>query len=308
MQTRLPALRPWSRGTGKSKARAIVFAAALTAGVLSTAPARAADSEPHRLQFPFREASAVDYAMLATGYAAYGVLGLLVPPAHEARWASPVLIDGRARHALIAPTRAARSRADLVSDVGVVASLALLAGDSIVVAGVLDANLDVALELALMDAQVFALSGTLLHALQLSVARERPDIAPCDRDATHSEQCGRSKNTSFPSGHATMVFASAATYCAHRLKLEVYGHPVADAIGCGVQVGNAFASSLLRVVADRHYPTDVAAGALLGTALGLGVPLFVRATTEKSSTARSLRLTLTPSFGATPGLLLGGAF
>ena len=284
----------------------LLLAALIALIAACTPPARAADSESHRLDFPFRKAAAGDYAVIATGYAAYGVLGLAVPPAREARWAAPVWFDRRARNALLAPTRASRSRADLVSDLGIVASLALLASDSIVVAGVLDENLDVAIELALMDAQVFALSGPILHSLQLSIARERPDIAPCGSDASHSEQCGGSKNTSFPSGHATATFASAATYCAHRLKLELYGHPAADAVGCGVQIGGAFASSLLRVAADRHHATDVAAGALLGTTLGLGVPLFVRATRSKA--VRSAGLTLTPAFGASAGLVLSGYF
>lgn len=286
----------------------LLLAAAVAAVVLCTSPARATEASPHRLHFPFRKASTTDYAVIAAGSVAYGVLGLVVPPAEEARWASPILLDRRARNALLAPTRAARARADLVSDLSLAASLALLASDSIVVAGVLDGNFDVALELALMDAQVFALSGPILHSLQLSIARARPDIAPCRSDTTHSEQCGHSKNTSFPSGHATAAFASAATYCTHRLKLKLYGHPAADAVGCGVQIGGAFASALLRVVSDRHHASDITAGALLGTALGLGVPLVVRSTTEKSAAARGMDLTLTPAFGATAGLVLSGYF
>lgn len=286
----------------------LLLAAATVAAGLYTAPLHAAGDEPHRLDFPFREASTADYAVIAGGGVAYGVLALVVPPATEARWASPVLFDRGVRNSLLAPTRAARARADLVSDIGIVTSLALLAGDSILVAGFLDDNFDVARELFFMDAQVFALSGTLIHTLQLSVARTRPDFEPCRNDSTHSDHCDRTKNTSFPSGHATTVFASAATYCAHRFRLELYGHPAADAVGCGVQVGGAFATALLRVVADRHHATDVAAGALLGTTLGLGVPLLVRASTENTPNGRGASFVLAPSLGATPGLVLAGSF
>lgn len=284
----------------------LLLAAGIAAVSLHAEPLFAAEGEQHRLDFPFREASARDYAVIATGGAAYLTLALLVPPAGEPRWSGTGSFDQNVRSSLLAPTRAARRRADWVSDLGVATSLALLAGDSIVVAGLLDDNFDVAWELFFMDAQVFALSGTFIHSLQLATARERPDSAPCRRDANHSEQCGRTKNTSFPSGHATTVFASASTYCAHRLKLDVYGHPALDAIGCGVQVGGAFASALLRVVADRHHATDVAAGAVLGTALGFGVPLFLRSPTENSPQTASF--VLTPSLGGTPGFVLAGYF
>jgi membrane-associated phospholipid phosphatase len=296
-----------ARVTLEMQTRLLLAAATVAAG-LYTAPLNAAGDEPHRLDFPFREASTADYAVIAGGGVAYGVLALLVPPATDARWASPVLFDRGMRSSLLAPTRASRARADLVSDIGVAASLALLAGDSILVAGLLDDNFEVASELFFMDAQVFALSGTLIHTLQLSIARERPDSEPCRSDSTHSDHCDRTKNTSFPSGHATTVFASAATYCAHRFRLELYGHPAADAVGCGVQVGGAFATALLRVVADRHHATDVAAGALLGTTLGLGVPLLVRASTENSPRGRGASFVLAPSLGATPGLVLAGSF
>jgi membrane-associated phospholipid phosphatase len=284
----------------------LLLAATALAATSYAEPLLAAGDEPHRLKFPFREATTADYAVIAGGGIAYGVLAFVVPPAQEARWASPVSFDRDVRSSLLAPTRAARVRADLVSDLGLAASLALLASDSILVAGLLDDNFDVAWQLFFMDAQVFALSGTLIHALQLSTARERPDAEPCRNDAGHSHKCGSTKNTSFPSGHATSAFASAATYCAHRFELDLYGHPAANAVGCGVQVGTAFASALLRVVADRHHATDVAAGALLGTTLGLGVPLVVRASAKNSTGGATLMLT--PSLDATPGLALAGTF
>ncbi len=283
----------------------LLLATTTLAASLYATPASAADNDARQRAFPFREASTADYAVIAGGGVAYGVLAFLVPPAREARWSSPVLFDSRVRSSLLAPTRAARARADLVSDLGVVTSLALLASDSIVVAGLLDDDFDLAWELFFMDAQVFALSGPLVHTLQLATARARPDIEPCRSDSTHSDQCARTKNTSFPSGHATTAFASAATYCAHRLELSLYGHPALDALGCGVQVGGAFASALLRVAADRHHATDIAAGALLGTTLGLGVPLVVRAS---SADSQGTALVLTPSLGATAGLVLSGSF
>jgi hypothetical protein len=266
--------------------------------------ARAADADTP--SFPFREASTADYAVIATGAVSYGVLALLVPPAEDPRWASSILFDSRGRRSLVGPTPSARHTADWASHITVFSSLALLASDGLV-AGLAHDDFELGKQVFLMDAEVLVVTGTLLHSLQLSTARQRPDIAPCREDRAHSDHCDESANTSFPSGHSAMTFASAATFCAHRLRLELYGHPAADAVGCGVHTGAAFATAVLRVVADRHHLSDVAAGALLGTAVGLSVPLVLRSRATAFGDAMP-SVTLIPALGSSPGVWLSGSF
>ncbi|MDH4351139.1 MAG: phosphatase PAP2 family protein, partial [Gemmatimonadota bacterium] len=71
---------------------------------------------------------------------------------------------------------------------------------------------------------------------------------------------------SFPSGHASAAFAVATAYWLARRDLT--GSPGAAgwaAVGAAATVG------VLRVVAGKHFPTDVIAGALLGIAGGVAV-------------------------------------
>ena len=71
-------------------------------------------------------------------------------------------------------------------------------------------------------------------------------------------------NYSFPSGHATGCF-SVAVFVAVLLARK--GHTGRRAIIAGL-LGFAFFVSLSRIYLGAHYPADVLAGALLGSALG----------------------------------------
>jgi undecaprenyl-diphosphatase len=67
--------------------------------------------------------------------------------------------------------------------------------------------------------------------------------------------------TSFPSGHTTSSFALAVALTIRWPKLGPFVLPLAALIG------------LSRIVVGAHYPTDVAAGALLGSAVAIVVAL-----------------------------------
>jgi membrane-associated phospholipid phosphatase len=71
---------------------------------------------------------------------------------------------------------------------------------------------------------------------------------------------------SFPSGHASAAFAVATAYWLARRDLN--GEP---GVAGWTAAGAAATVALLRVVAGKHFPTDVLAGALLGIAGGAAV-------------------------------------
>lgn len=86
------------------------------------------------------------------------------------------------------------------------------------------------------------------------------------------ECTGNVRYRSFFSGHTTMSFAAAAITCSNHARFDLFGDPTADGITCGAVLANATAVGMLRIVALKHYVTDVASGAAIGTLSGLGVP------------------------------------
>ncbi len=102
-------------------------------------------------------------------------------------------------------------------------------------------------------------SGIITPALQVAVGRSRPS----QTERTYGFRPFGRKH-SFPSGHATQAFAVASTVAAHYdplwVKLTAYG--VATSVG------------LARVDRNAHFASDVAAGALIGAAVGNAVVHF----------------------------------
>ncbi len=80
---------------------------------------------------------------------------------------------------------------------------------------------------------------------------------------------GADEGRSFPSGHATFSFAAAAAAASILQRRHQLGSHKAEVV---LLFAGATATSVLRVVAHRHFPTDVVAGAVLGSAIGWVVP------------------------------------
>jgi len=101
--------------------------------------------------------------------------------------------------------------------------------------------------------------------LKVTVGRERPVLytadAPAAADDPDSQQ-------SFPSGHTAAAFGAAVSYVvvSGRQHLPHRTRNAALLFGGAVTVG------ALRVAAGRHFPTDVLAGAGIGSLIGWLVP------------------------------------
>ncbi len=103
-------------------------------------------------------------------------------------------------------------------------------------------------ESAKLSSAGLALTMLTTHALKCAVGRERPDDPDCSR-------C----DSSFPSGHTTAMFTMAYVYGAQYPKLRIPLYALAMSVG------------LSRIYIGEHYPTDVIAGAVIGTAGGIVV-------------------------------------
>jgi membrane-associated phospholipid phosphatase len=122
---------------------------------------------------------------------------------------------------------------------------------------------------ALEDLAVFAeameIDAGLTQWAKVAFHRARPILYTSQAASSQTIDNGRS----FPSGHASFSFAAAAAAASIlQRRHELRSHaPEVVALFAG-----AAATSILRVSAHRHFPTDVAAGAVLGTALGWVIP------------------------------------
>lgn len=97
--------------------------------------------------------------------------------------------------------------------------------------------------------------------LKAIIDRERPYVGEDSRPDDTSEDYD-----SFPSGHALMAFTSAA-YTQTITSLWYPDSQVMRAASIAAW-SLATATAVLRVVSGNHYPTDVLAGAAIGSALG----------------------------------------
>ena len=132
-------------------------------------------------------------------------------------------------------------------------------------------NTEVASQMLLMDWQVQALTFFLLRTGTHIIGRQRPSFQECQRDHEYEGSCDE-PYASFFSGHAAMAFSGAALTCEHHAALAIYGSDFAGATACVATLTAATMTGVLRIVADRHWTTDVIFGAVTGLGLGLGLP------------------------------------
>jgi membrane-associated phospholipid phosphatase len=198
-------------------------------------------------------------------------------PAPEANWRGGILFDDAVRGALRLPTKAARARADQVSDAIYYGLLAYpLVVDAGIVAGGIHRSGDVALQLMAMDLEAYAFSGAIALSAE-KLGRVRPEERECKKDAGYSDDCGHPAqlNASFMSGHTTMAFTGAGLICAHHLNLPLYGGGAPDTLACVTALTAAATAGAMRVAADKHYTTDVLLGMAVGLFGGYGLPTLL---------------------------------
>jgi membrane-associated phospholipid phosphatase len=127
---------------------------------------------------------------------------------------------------------------------------------------------------ALITIEAMAVAMLLQGTTSALTQRERPYGRDCGTTVPGGlpECTNNARYRSFFSGHTSMSFAAAAATCGNHARFDLFADPYADAITCGTAFGSAAAVGMLRIVALKHYITDVAAGAAIGTLSGLGVP------------------------------------
>jgi membrane-associated phospholipid phosphatase len=280
--------------------------------------AHAGGGEPVRRGLPALELPKT-FAQFGWGDAVVTALGgaatltmALVKPSSANRTNRVGVFDSDVRSALRAPSFQGRYLARDASDV--LLSLALTYPffvDALITAWWFRGSAKVAQQMALVNAEAFALAGALQGVTNVLAGRERPYGQDCGAllpsQGIDCDSSGRYR--SFFSGHATFSFTAASLICSHHMLFGLFGNRGADAMSCVSAYLLAGATATLRVVGDMHHATDVVTGSLVGTAIGLSVPwlhyTLGGAPSVVANEALRLRLRIAP-LGA--GAALAGIF
>ena len=193
------------------------------------------------------------------------------------RWCQPPGLDRDARSAL------------LWRDVGTAAALS----DVLVAALPLSlAAADLALsggdgrragEDVLVAVEAIGVAELATQAVKYAVGRRRPYAwASGTRESPDDD-------LSFPSGHTTAAFAAAGAFGTVAYLRGYAGWPWVYAGGGLVAASVAY----LRMGADRHWLTDVAAGAVIGSAVGVALPILLHRGSGRERD-RSVQVSPTP--------------
>lgn len=258
-----------------------------------------------------RDADAIEMS----AFGAAGVIGLAVdvvsPGPSTPNWSGPILFDDGARDALSARTDAGRDRAALASDFGIAAIVARPFVDAWVSSKVGRIDRHVGIELVITAVEAFALTEALTALSKRVIGRQRPDAqeAACDSPngiADASACARRDRNASFWSGHTSIAFTSATLVCTEHARLAFYGEPL-DTLTCASGLVAAAGIGTLRVIADRHWASDVFVGAIVGVISGWTVPTFLRFRTGKTD-GLSIVPVVMPMAGGIGGGVAGFGF
>jgi len=171
-----------------------------------------------------------------------GVVSSVADDPGDPRWSDHNGFDDAFRSAFKAGSSSGRSTAAAVSDgLWGAAMAAPLVVDGL--ASWSQGHCDQAFGIASHWIESMSFTALLVSSTKVVAARRRPD----------SDDLG-----SFFSGHAALSATGAGLLCRDALKNEIWGSDTLDkAIPCGLGVATALTTGMLRVVADKHWMTDV---------------------------------------------------
>ena len=247
--------------------------------LLCLAPALRAEEPPKKFAWHedwprFRTS---EYVVTGVALAGAAANFYLVPPPKSAAWKGEILFDKAARNTLVARSNGGRDRAKAMSDILAfpLIGYSMLDGPLKTWAG---GNKDTAMQLALINAETFAVMEVLNLAVSNALPRSRPKESICDPGSQYDSHCTKS----FWSGHTANVFVAASLVCVEHESLELYGGK-GDRVACGSALAVASTVGVLRVVANNHHASDVIAGAAMGAAVGYWMPKVLHFRSRKEN-------------------------
>lgn len=281
------------------------------------AAARAeATHAPHPL--PMREINTADAAFSGVLSASILVATIVPMPIERTpQWRGGILFDDATRQGLQLTSPSDRQMAATFSDglvLGLTALPVLL--DAVVMGWIVRGDPELMARMLLIDLQAHAFAQGLTTIFKHAVGRERPMARGCREDperrrmdpACDSRPDPNIAPESFFSGHTSLAFTSAALICLHHTELGLFGQE-GDATACATAMTLASTVGVLRILADRHYASDVLLGAGVGILSGWLVPWLLHYDVADAAGVDDASATLAPMIdGENIGVQLFGVF
>jgi membrane-associated phospholipid phosphatase len=250
--------------------------AAATFAVAMAASGDALASDPGRVKWDpsWQRFTWSNAALTAAATLGSYVAGELETSPHP-NWRTPVLLDLPVRNVVRGDAHL-REVTSQWSDVTyrMLAFMFPYVVDAGVVAFGVHRNPDVAAQMLLIDIQSLSVNGFITLFATRLVGRERPYVRDCDQPEV-SKLCDGGMNQSFFSGHASTTFTSAGLTCVHHKYLPLYGGGAPDTWACVWALSVASATAAFRLIADRHWLSDVVVGAAVGFSTGYLLPSWL---------------------------------
>jgi membrane-associated phospholipid phosphatase len=253
----------------------LIIAAALSIATPARSEEQKVEPEPvARLQWnpAWTRFRPVEYVVTPIVGAAAIYELLFMPEADKPRWNSPILFDAPVRDALHSDNESTTKTARQLGDVVTLVPIAyVMLVDSLLVPGIAGSG-DLAWQMTAMNLEAFATSGFIVGSLFAITRRARPSYDECTDGKSNDPLCNTNKFDSFPGGHTGAAFTAAGLECAHHANVPLYGGGAGDTLACVGSIALASTATVLRVVGDRHWASDVLVGSVIGFFSGFGLP------------------------------------
>lgn len=225
-------------------------------------------------------------------------------------WRGGILFDEGFRSAIRLSAVGDQEIARTISDITLGATLLTAAGIDAALVPAIQGNGELVWRAELAHTLALGITISAGEIVKRLVGRARPYERDCEEDPSRHGCDASDLFHSFYSLHSGVAFTSAGFSCAMHLDRGLYGDLAADATSCGISLALATTTGLLRVVADRHYLSDVLIGAALGFLVGYLMPLALvpDLDEERAALQPPAQVTQQAITSAPIGLSFGGTF
>lgn len=267
----------------------------MAAMLVLSAPAKAQPRELQRVE-PLTLSLEVGAALALTAGA------LVLPTPQRCRWCTPPGLDESLAQPASEPHRRGVALLSHSFSMALVPALAL---STVVLPPLATREPDVhSLENLAILGEAALLDEFVTTLVKKAVARQRPAFYYGRQGSGEYADSPKQENVSFFSGDTSVVFALSAAMSTLSFMRGYRSAPYVTAVSGLLASATAF----LRVRADVHWASDVATGALVGTGVGIAVPLLLHPRAPDAPVASASAFSTTALGVESRGIQLVGQF